>query len=134
MNSRDLELVKRKYPVSADVIALSLDGKGVCPAQPERLERRALDRFVPGEAPGGSGLAQCVPGPVGITFKVFAVRPLDWDNYRLKDLQDLLIEAGCLSDDNHQEVPKGIVETHQVHTKAEERTEILIEKIVEKKC
>jgi Holliday junction resolvase RusA-like endonuclease len=53
------------------------------------------------------------------------VRPLDWDNYRLKDLQDCLVHAGLLAGDEWN-ILEGSVVSCKAHTKAEEKTEIEI--------
>jgi hypothetical protein len=62
-----------------------------------------------------------------ITFEVSAVRPLDWDNYRFKDLQDCLVQAGFLPNDDWR-VLEGCVRSYKVHRKEDEGTRILIEK------
>lgn len=56
---------------------------------------------------------------------MFSVRPLDWDNYRLKDLQDLLCLTGLLPSDNWNEL-EGSVISEKVHRKEEEKTVIEI--------
>ena len=60
-----------------------------------------------------------------VCFNVYAVRPLDWDNYRFKDLQDCLVEAGILSGDDWR-ILQGRVISHKAHSKEEERTEVTI--------
>jgi len=97
---------------------------GVCATKPKRPARVSLDDSRQGEEKGG-----VVPeGRYHITFTVFNVRPLDYDNYRCKDLQDCLVKAGFLPDDNWR-VLYGTVIPEKVREEAEERTEILIERI-----
>lgn len=104
--------------------ANNADGPKLRPAKPERAQGVPLDGAGKGKETGSP-----VSGPrYRITFAVFAVKPLDWDNYRLKDLQDCLIEAGFLPDDNWR-VLEGQVISKKAHSKEEERTEILIESI-----
>lgn len=62
----------------------------------------------------------------GIRFVVYAVRPADWDGWHVKELQDLLIEAGLIPDDSWKHIEEGSIATRKVHKASEERTEITI--------
>ena len=68
-------------------------------AEPECPERRPLGNSAPGEPSGGIGVDRRANGRYRITFRCYSVRPLDWDNYRLKSLQDALVKCGLLPDD-----------------------------------
>lgn len=61
-----------------------------------------------------------------ITFRIYAVRPLDWDNYSVKQIQDCLVHAGILDDDKWDILEGGIV-SEKAYSKEEERTEITID-------
>lgn len=63
-----------------------------------------------------------------ITFNIWAVRPLDWDNYYIKYVQDLLVEIGALHSDKWDRL-QGQVISHKANKKEEERTEVDIEEI-----
>jgi hypothetical protein len=86
-------------------------------AEPERVERKALDKKVRGKGTGCGGFA--------ILFTVHAVRPQDWDNYSVKGLQDMLVHAGIIDADSWDEL-EGSVRSRKVQSKEEERTEIEI--------
>lgn len=91
---------------------------GVCPTKPERPEGVPLDSAGQREGKGRTR--------VKIRFTVYAVRPLDWDNYRLKDLQDCLVRAGLL-DGDEWDVLEGSVVSKKAHSAAEEKTVVEIE-------
>ncbi len=63
-----------------------------------------------------------------ITFEIYAVRPNDWDNVHVKEIQDSLIRAGILFDDNYK-LLQGRIIAKKAHSKEEERTVITLEKI-----
>lgn len=94
----------------------------LCAAKPECVKGEALVGAVSGQASGGTLPLR----RARITFTVYARRPLDWDNYRLKDLQDCLIEAGFLHSDAWQYL-EGSVVSKKAHSKKEEATIIEIE-------
>jgi len=54
------------------------------------------------------------------------MHPCDWDGYSIKELQDILIKAGILDGDEWYRL-HGTVVSRKVHTKEEERTEVMIE-------
>lgn len=98
------------------------DGAGVCSAVEERDEREALDIPVSGEAEG----CMVSEGRASIKFTIYTYpRPLDWDNYHIKGLQDVLIAAGILPDDSW-DILEGSVESRKADSKEQERTEIEI--------
>lgn len=106
--------LKQRFPhASQSFIQANVDR--LCAAKPERIAQRALERPSPGEAPRIARLE--------IHFRVYAMRPADWDNYRLKDVQDCLVVAGLLPDDDYATL-QGCVSSYKVYSKEEERTEI----------
>lgn len=60
-----------------------------------------------------------------VTYRIYAVRPLDWDNADLKGLQDLLVTAGLLPGDAWHQL-YGTVISEKVHSYDEEKTVITI--------
>ena len=109
------ELLKR-FPRASRAF-VEANAAGIPAAEPERPARKTLEHPAPGEATSRPRFA--------IRFDCFSRRPLDWDNWRLKDLQDMLIVAGILDDDSHELIEGGVC-SHKVHAEAEERTEITI--------
>lgn len=87
------------------------------PQQPERPAIVPLDSS-PLRKEASTGRAQ-------IIFTVYAVRPLDWDNYFIKPLQDWLAVAGLICGDKWNQL-EGRVRSEKVSTTEEERTEIEI--------
>lgn len=83
-------------------------------------ERDALGHIPEGKTAGGTRFE--------ISFTVYAVRPNDYDNLRCKELQDCLVKAGLIPDDNWR-VLQGRIISKKASSQAEERTEILIEQI-----
>lgn len=117
----EAELRKRFPAASASFIQANADG--VCASQPERSQGRALERPLPGEDSGRHIIAP----RHRIRFTIYAVHPCDWDGYHIKELQDMLIHASILPDDNWGFL-QGEVISEKVHSKADERTEIEIER------
>ena len=95
--------------------------KGLCAAQPKRIEGSPLVSPAPRKAKGG----RRTPQRYQVTFRVFAVRPADWDNYSIKGLQDLLVTAGLLPGDAWDQL-YGTVIPEKVHSKDEEKTVVEI--------
>ena len=93
-------------------------------AEPERAAGKALGGSDAGETPDG----QVPRGRLAIRFDVWSVRPLDWDNYFLKPMQDCCVHAGLLPDDDWQSL-EGHVASHKAHSREEERTEITIQEL-----
>lgn len=60
-----------------------------------------------------------------ITFKIYAVRPCDWDGWDVKRLQDWLVKSGILPGDGW-DVLSGRVTSEKVCSEAEEKTVIEI--------
>jgi len=110
---------------SDDVRAYQTRLKRVRSTEPECPERRSLVGPAQREAKGWTGAQKGTGERMRVIFTVYAQRPLDWDNYRLKDAQDCLVEAGLLVDDNWR-ILEGLVRSEKAHTKEEERTEIEI--------
>lgn len=97
---------------------------GVCAAQPERSQGVPLVSTAQRKNTGSPLPAQRFK----IVFIVYAVRPLDWDNYRLKDLQDCCVIGGLLSSDAWGSL-EGAVISRKAYSKKDERTEIEIEQL-----
>lgn len=89
--------------------------KGLRSAKPKPVKRPALVKDVSGET---KSLYR-----IKILFRIYSVRPLDWDNYSIKQLQDLLVKSGILPDDKWS-VLSGEVVSEKVDRKEEERTQI----------
>ena len=93
--------------------------------EPERPAGPALVETAPGKTPGHEG-AHSKPAPVlEIQFVLFARRPLDWDNYSLKQLQDCLVEVGILAGDGYDQL-QGSVRSIKVRSIEEEGTLVCI--------
>jgi len=121
MTRRELQA---RYPnASESFLRANADSgdSGLCAAKPERAAGSPLVSAGKGKAPRSVG----TKGRFLVRFRVFSVRPLDWDNYRLKDLQDLLCLTGYLPSDNWN-VLEGSVVSEKAHSKAEEKTVIEI--------
>jgi hypothetical protein len=118
----DLELIKRKFPVSADTAKRNAAGSGGLHAVNQKpVERMSLDGASSGEEARWYGSAR----KFEISFTVFACQPCDWDGWDIKRLQDWCVKAGLLPDDGWATLSGG-VKSEKVHTEAEERTEIII--------
>ncbi len=120
MNADEL---RKRFPWASDsFIKANADSAGVCSQEPERLARVSLERTAPREEAGGDRPET----RYRITFRCFARRPCDYDNYRVKECQDMVVKAGLIPDDNWR-VLEGCVVSRKAKTKAEERTIIEIE-------
>jgi hypothetical protein len=93
---------------------------GLHPPKPEPAAGCPLDHPVPGEKEGRPRFAICI--------EVHAARPCDWDNYRAKELQDLLCHSGILHDDAW-DVLEGSVSSKKVRAKADQKTIITLKKL-----
>src|SRR5262245_49222391 len=113
MAARSLE----HYFPNASADFIRINSGGLLSPEPERPQRKPLERHE-------SGKEACAPR-LEIRFRIFSRRPTDWDNAApgIKYLQDGLVAAGILPDDNHRELC-GRVECYQVYSEEEERTEI----------
>lgn len=65
-----------------------------------------------------------------IRFTIYAVSPADWDGWHIKELQDLLVHAGCIPSDKWSTL-SGEVLSRKVKTKEEEKTVVEIYSIQE---
>lgn len=87
----------------------------------EQLKGKPLVGASPRKAKGSDGPIQ----RFAITFTVYSVYPPDWDGIHIKEIQDMVCEAGILPSDDYRTL-EGRVISKKVHTKAEERTVIEI--------
>ncbi|MES2367174.1 MAG: hypothetical protein V4563_14955 [Pseudomonadota bacterium] len=76
------------------------------------------------ETPGSTGSLQRAK----ITYIVRAVRPCDFDNWNIKFLQDCLVAAGILDDDNWQ-ILSGQIISEKAATKEDEGVTVIIESL-----
>lgn len=91
---------------------------------PQPRPRRPLVSDATREAGSPEASAQCdQPCRFRVRFTVYACRPCDWDNYRTKPLQDCLVAAGFMPDDNWK-ILEGEVVSMKARSKAEQRTVI----------
>lgn len=77
----------------------------------------------------GNGKAKGVLGVkrrARIRFTVHARRPADWDGWHVKELQDVLVEAGLL-DGDEWDILEGSVRSEKVYKAWQEKTVIDIE-------
>jgi hypothetical protein len=118
--------LKRRFPNATEAFIAAnetpVDASGSRPANPEPAKGRALD--YPQESPKPRRV--CDPRCARITFQIYSTHPADWDNYRIKELQDCLVHAGILDGDEWN-ILTGQVIPRKAKTKADERTEIEIE-------
>lgn len=120
MNADEL---RKRFPWASECfIKANADPAGVCSEKPERTEGMPLVSAALGKEASGD----CSPKRYRITFRCFATRPCDYDNYSVKCLQDMVVQAGIIPDDNWQ-VLEGSVVSYKAKTKAEERTIVEIE-------
>lgn len=117
MTEHDLRKIAERLPLSESTRRRNQAGGEICPAKPKPPARKALVSIAPREAQSGQR--------VKVVFRVYAVRPCDWDNYWTKGLQDCLVGAGLLCGDDWR-VLRGEVISEKVNSRAEERTEIEI--------
>jgi hypothetical protein len=98
--------------------------QGLCAPEPKQPQGPALERRAPRKSKGSQGDPEKSEQHT-IIFRVYALRPCDWDNYRIKYLQDWLIHLGIIPGDAWNQL-KGEVQSFKVNSKDEERTEVLI--------
>lgn len=100
---------------------LELNSKDVAPFPHSTITEcntgSALEQAGEGETAGSKSPA-C---RFKIVFRVRSCHPCDWDNYRCKELQDLLVKAGVLPDDKWS-ILQGEVIPEKVRTHEEEGT------------
>lgn len=99
-------------------------------AEPQPTQGDTLECALPRKAKSSSGPAVSTEPRRRhrITFRVYAVRPCDYDGYHIKELQDMCIKAGLLAGDEW-DILQGEVISEKVHKKEQERTEIEIEPV-----
>lgn len=114
--------LRRRFP-NAPESFIRDNADRVCPVDAKRVEGQPLGGAVSRKEKSGSGTDDGVRRR--IVFRVFAMRPADYDGYHIKELQDLLCHAGVLAGDAWDQLEGGVV-SEKVHTPKEERTEILI--------
>jgi len=94
---------------------------GVRATYPKRTELLPLDSKASGKTKGGGRVVQRDK----VTYRIFAIRPADWDNNSIKGLHDLLVTAGFLRGDAWYQLEGSIV-SEKVHSKEEEKTVVEI--------
>src|SRR5258705_60987 len=98
--------------------------RGIRASEPQHAQGNALVGALSGEETGRvEPLAR-----FKIVFTVYAVRPCDYDGLHIKELQDMLVEAGLLHGDSW-DILDGEVRSRKAETKAEEKTIIEIERV-----
>ena len=110
------EQLKSKFP-HASPSFIRINNSGLHTPEPKPVKKRALERPAPREETCGYRLEIC--------FSIYSRRPLDWDNWRTKELQDLLIIIGAIPSDDWTTL-KGRVESHKVHRAEEEKTVVTV--------
>lgn len=112
------EILKR-FPNASESFIRKNCAEGIRPDDPQPVKGKPLVRSIPRKE---TGLLRA-----HIRFVIFSRRPADWDNYHVKELQDLLVHAGILGGD-HWDILEGSVRSEKAYSQEEERTEIVIEK------
>lgn len=112
------ELTRRFPRASAAFLRANCAHVEELPAgQSECPQRDALDPELPRKEKSSTRFTIC--------FECYASRPCDWDNYSIKELQDLLVESGLLPGDKWNQL-EGRIRVHKVQSRQEERTVITI--------
>lgn len=93
-----------------------VSGPALRPPEPKRLAVLPLDGPAPRKETGSTRFK--------VRFIVRSQRPLDPDNYRLKDLLDLCVLVGFLPDDSWRHIAEHSVSSEKVHSAEEEQTAI----------
>lgn len=86
----------------------------------ERPKRRTLETALQREAPSGERFE--------IVFTIHAFQPCDWDNYHVKELQDMAVIAGILPSDSWDTL-SGRVVCKKAASKEKEKTVIEITRV-----
>lgn len=115
------ESTRRRNP---ELFSGHIDHHGLRAPKPQRPQGKPLVGAQKGKDKGRS----LPPQRFRITYRIWAVRPLDFDNYTIKELQDWLCAIGLLPTDKWDTL-EGLVISQKAHTKAEERTEVTIERL-----
>lgn len=120
MNADEL---RKRFPWASECfIKANAYSGGICSEEHEPIARMPLVSAASGKEASGDGTTT----RYRITFTVFSTKPCDYDNLRTKELQDLLVTAGCLPADNWR-VLEGCVLSRKAKSKSEERTIVEIE-------
>lgn len=117
LSKEDYEHWKRKNNIQARAA-------GFPASFPEPIAGEALDNVLPGEEKGEESLERGNTARYHITFTYYSATPCDYDNYRSKPLQDLLVAAGIIPGDDWKTL-QGTVISRKCKP-GEERTEIEI--------
>lgn len=88
---------------------------------PQSTQGDALVSAAPRKGKGRKGTVRDTSKRRLIVFRVFSVRPADWDAYSIKELQDCLVHAGILDGDDWN-LLHGTVISEKAHSKEEEMT------------
>lgn len=101
-----------------------IDFVGACSPEPERRTWGSLDEVVENKdvRPDSS------PEFYEVRFDVYSIRPQDWDNIRVKELQDVLVDLGFLPDDNYR-ILTGKVRSMKVFKTKDQKTVITLKRI-----
>lgn len=128
MKPSDLELIARKLPISDATRKRNQVGAvGPSSTDPQSVKRGPLEHIHQGkETSGNSNAGSSENGPCQIRITVYAVRPADWDGWHVKEIVDGCVKAGFLDNDDWRVNPTGTVTSKKVHTKEEERTEVIV--------
>ena len=92
------EELKKRFPF-ASASFLALNCSRVCSPEPEQDKGKPLVSPVPRKEKSRIVSASRSEIRLKITYRIFAQRPLDWDNYHIKCLQDLLVQSGIIPGD-----------------------------------
>lgn len=112
------ELLRRYPNASESFIRANCDrSEGLFASDQQCSKGSPLDSVAQREDKGSNRLK--------IVFRIFAVRPADWDNWHVKEIQDMLVHAGFLVGDDWN-LLSGEVISEKVSKKSEEKTEITI--------
>lgn len=125
MENISADELKRLFPgATKSILKANTGAQGLPASQPQQPEGKTLVNRTPRETKGGNSLT-C---RYRIIFTFYACRPLDWDNCNVKQLQDIMVQVGLLPSDDWK-VLEGHIISKKAHTREEERTEIVIERL-----
>jgi len=123
----NLNKLKRLFPNSSDDFYRKNsddNDAGVCAVQPKPIKRVPLDLTPEGE----EACWYDADAKFEITFTVYSVRPCDWDGYDIKHLQDWLVQAGFLPNDDWKTL-SGRCVSAKAATKDDEKTVIEVSQL-----
>lgn len=122
--------IRKLFPnASAACIARNASGPDdsrIRPHDSQPTQGNALVSAAPRKSKSRKGAVLGTARRRFITFRIFARRPADWDNYDVKEIQDCLRHAGLLDGDDWH-LLQGTVISEKAYSKEEERTEVTIE-------